>query len=59
MKQMEEAVDGSFQERELVALQALSREVPNIDAAVAKIARCSADLTLPQGTIHVLSDIHG
>ena len=59
MKKMEEAVDGSFQERELVALQALSREVPNIDAAVAKIARYSAELTLPQGTIHVLSDIHG
>src|SRR6516162_9012121 len=59
MKKMEEAVDSSFQERELVALQALSREVPNIDAAVAKIARYSAELTLPQGTIHVLSDIHG
>jgi len=59
VKEMEKAGDDSFQERELVALQALSREVPNIDAAVAKIARYSADLTLPQGTIHVLSDIHG
>jgi fructose-1,6-bisphosphatase III len=40
-------------------MQALSREVPNIDAAVAEIARYSAELTLPQGTIHIISDIHG
>jgi fructose-1,6-bisphosphatase-3 len=46
-------------EREVVDLQPLSREVPNIDAAVAEIARYSAELTLPQGTIHVLSDVHG
>ena len=46
-------------ERELVALHALAREVPNTDAAVAEIARYSAELTLPQGTIHVISDIHG
>jgi fructose-1,6-bisphosphatase-3 len=46
-------------EHDLVALHALSREVPNIDAAVAQIARYSAEFTLPQGTIHVLSDVHG
>ena len=46
-------------ERDVVDLRPLSREVPNIDAAVAKIARYSAELTLPQGTIHVLSDVHG
>src|SRR4051812_9609350 len=46
-------------ERELVGLSALAREIPNIDAAVAEIARYSAELTLPQGTIHVISDIHG
>ena len=46
-------------ERDAIDLQPLSHEVPNIDAAVAKIARYSAELTLPQGTIHVLSDIHG
>src|ERR1700751_5763800 len=44
---------------ELVGMHALSREVPNIDAAVAEIARYSAELTLPQGTIHIISDIHG
>lgn len=44
---------------EILGLRALSSEVPNIDAAVAEIARLSAQLTLPMGTIHVISDIHG
>ncbi len=44
---------------EILGLRALSAEVPNIDAAVAEIARLSAQLTLPMGTIHVISDIHG
>jgi fructose-1,6-bisphosphatase III len=48
-----------LQEQKLVDLYPLAREVPNIDAAVAEIARYSAELTLPQGTIHVISDIHG
>src|SRR5687768_8902922 len=43
----------------LVALRPLAREVPNIDAAVAEIARFSAELTLPRGTIHVIADVHG
>src|SRR6202047_3656242 len=43
----------------LASLEPLAREVPNIDSAVAEIARFSAELTLPQGTIHVISDIHG
>ena len=37
----------------------LSRQFPNIDAAVAEIARLSAECTLPAGAIHVLSDVHG
>ncbi len=48
-----------LQEQRLVDLSPLAREVPNIDAAVAEIARYSAELTLPQGTIHVISDVHG
>jgi fructose-1,6-bisphosphatase III len=44
---------------ELVALRPLQREFPGLDAVVAEIARLSAELTLPKGTIHVLSDIHG
>jgi fructose-1,6-bisphosphatase III len=56
-----EAIDNGapLRERELVGLHPLSREIPNIDAAVAEIARFSAELTLPQGTIHVISDVHG
>src|SRR5689334_13099613 len=51
--------NGADRDRALVALYPLSREVPNVDAAMAEIARFSAELTLPQGTIHVISDIHG
>jgi fructose-1,6-bisphosphatase-3 len=47
------------QERELAKLAPLAREIPNIDSAIAEIARFSAELTLPGGTIHVISDIHG
>jgi len=45
--------------RELTLLRALAREFPNIDSAFAEIARLSAVLTLPKGTVHVISDIHG
>jgi fructose-1,6-bisphosphatase III len=44
---------------ELTALRPLQREFPSLDAVVAESARLSAELTLPKGTIHVLSDIHG
>src|SRR4051794_8208158 len=44
---------------ELSSLRVLSERFPNIDAAIAEIARLSAVLTLPKGTIHVISDIHG
>src|ERR1700752_4848445 len=50
---------GELQERELARLAPLAREIPNIDSAIAEIARFSAELTLPRGTIHVISDIHG
>jgi fructose-1,6-bisphosphatase-3 len=44
---------------ELSLLRALARQFPNVDSAMAEIARLSAVLTLPKGTIHVISDIHG
>ena len=44
---------------ELVLLRSLAERFPNVDAAMAEIARLSAVLTLPKGTIHVISDIHG
>src|ERR1700747_2289121 len=51
--------EGELQESELAKLAPLAREILNIDSAVAEIARFSAELTLPRGTIHVISDIHG
>jgi fructose-1,6-bisphosphatase-3 len=53
------ADEAHFDDNLLVDLNPLAREVPNVDAAAAEIARYSAELTLPLGTIHVLSDIHG
>jgi fructose-1,6-bisphosphatase-3 len=53
------ADDSQARDFELAILDPLAREVPNIDSAVAEIARLSAELTLPKGTIHVISDIHG
>ena len=44
---------------DLAALRILAERFPNIDSATAEIARLSAVLTLPKGTIHVISDIHG
>ncbi len=44
---------------ELAALRPLARQFPNVDFALAEIARLSAELTLPKGTIHVISDVHG
>jgi fructose-1,6-bisphosphatase-3 len=46
-------------EHELAALRALARQLPTIDAALAEVARLSAELTLPKGTVHVISDVHG
>jgi fructose-1,6-bisphosphatase-3 len=41
------------------ALRALAREFPNRDAAQAEIARRTGALTMPKGTVHVISDVHG
>src|ERR1700682_5433593 len=51
--------DSQARDFELATLEPLAREVPNIDSAVAEIARLSAELTLPKGTVHIISDIHG
>ncbi len=44
---------------ELTALRPLQRQYPSLDAALAEIARLEAEQTLPMGSIHVISDIHG
>jgi fructose-1,6-bisphosphatase III len=51
--------EAELRDYELAKLAPLAREIPNIDSAIAEIARFSAELTLPRGTIHVISDIHG
>src|SRR4051812_30792247 len=40
-------------------LEALSYRLPDVPSALAEIAHLSGVLTLPRGTIHVLSDVHG
>ena len=40
-------------------LKVLAQTFPSADAALAEIARLSAVLTMPKGTVHVISDIHG
>jgi len=52
-------IDAQLRDDEIAVLEPLAREFPNIDSAIAEIARLSAELTLPQGAIHVISDIHG
>jgi fructose-1,6-bisphosphatase-3 len=37
----------------------LARDFPSVDHALSEIARLSGELTLPMGSIHVISDIHG
>jgi fructose-1,6-bisphosphatase-3 len=49
----------AFSHAELTALRSLQRLFPSLDAALAEIARLSAELTLPMGTVHVISDVHG
>ena len=46
-------------ETDLAALRALSKQFKDTDAATAEIARLTAELTLPKGSIHVVSDVHG
>lgn len=40
-------------------LRALARRFPSADAALAEIGHLEAVLTLPKGTVHVVSDVHG
>lgn len=44
---------------ELTSLRLLAARFPNIDAATTEIARLAAVQTLPKGTVHIISDIHG
>jgi fructose-1,6-bisphosphatase-3 len=43
----------------LPLLRALARRYPNADAVLAEIGYLQGILTLPKGTVHVVSDVHG
>ena len=49
----------TISEQTLAVLRPLAQQFPTIDAAVAEIARLAAELALPKGTVHVISDVHG
>jgi fructose-1,6-bisphosphatase-3 len=40
-------------------LRALSYRFPSIESALSEIAHLKAVLTLPKGTVHIVSDVHG
>jgi len=48
-----------FTPEELTLLRALALRFPNADAAAAEVAALRATLSLPKGTVHVVSDVHG
>jgi fructose-1,6-bisphosphatase-3 len=52
-------LDDEMRDSELATLEPLAHQIPNVDSAISEIARLSAELTLPKGTIHIISDIHG
>jgi fructose-1,6-bisphosphatase-3 len=54
-----DAAGQGARDHELIALRALSGRFPDVDSAMAEIARLAAVLTLPKGTVHVISDVHG
>src|SRR5262245_9871726 len=43
----------------LTALRPLQAQLPTLDSALAEVARLNAELTLPMGTVHIISNIHG
>src|SRR5918992_3231574 len=49
----------AFDTAELTLLQALAVQYPTIDHALAEAAALRASLSLPKGTVHVVSDVHG
>jgi fructose-1,6-bisphosphatase-3 len=40
-------------------LEALSNQFPTSESAIAELAALSAQLSLPMGVVHVISDVHG
>ena len=53
------AGEAAFDDAELDYLRALATRYGDVDAAVARIAEIRGELTLPKGSVHVFSDVHG
>src|SRR5260370_17027169 len=49
----------SFSSEELTMLRALAVRFPTVDTALAELSALRAGLSLPKGTVHVVSDVHG
>lgn len=49
----------SFDSEELTMLRALAARFATADAALAEVSALRAGLSLPKGTVHVVSDVHG
>src|SRR5258706_7638509 len=49
----------SFTPEELTLLRALAVRFPTADAALAEVSALRAGLSLPKGTVPVVSDVHG
>lgn len=56
---MEHVFRGKPTGEDLATLRALAAQYPSLDATLAEIARLSAELVLPKGTVHIISDVHG
>jgi fructose-1,6-bisphosphatase-3 len=49
----------SFSSEDLATLRALAVRFPTTDSALAELSALRASLSLPKGTVHVVSDVHG
>src|SRR5438132_13081868 len=52
-------MSAALSEEKLVMLRALAARFPTADAALAELSALRAGLSLPKGTVHVVSDVHG
>jgi fructose-1,6-bisphosphatase-3 len=48
-----------YNEDQLALLRALADRFPTAESAIAELAVLEATLSLPQGVVHVISDVHG
>src|SRR5438105_5008600 len=52
-------MSAALSEEKLVMLRALAARFSTADSALAELSSLQACLSLPKGTVHVVSDVHG